>query len=139
MCQEETEEEFYSDDELNQHEAALRREQAESSSKPSKAVTVEQNKSVIDRSKSSDKPSTTLETHPVSTNLPAKPVEAAPAPAPAQQENQKASRPVESQAQPPPVKEARSLVSGSSAKERWLWAYTKILQVGEPDQTVNYV
>ena len=131
MCQEETEEEFYSDDELNQHEAALRREQAESSSKPSKAVTVEQNKSVIDRSKSSDKPSTTLETHPVSTNLPAKPVEAAPAPA--QQENQKASRPVESQAQPPPVKEARSLVSGSSAKERWLWAYTKILQVGESD------
>ena len=147
MCQEETEEEFYSDDELNQHEAALKREQTEASSKPSKAVTVEQNKSVIDRSKSSDKPHTKLETPPVSSNLPAKPVETAPAPAPApagaaaQQENQKASRPgevVENQAQPPPpVKEARSLVSGSSAKERWLWAYTKILQVGETTTVTN--
>ena len=135
MCHEETEEEFYSDDELNQHEAALRREQTlQSSSLASKAV--ELNKSVIERSKSSDKPSTKLDTPPVSTNLPAKPVEATPAPAPApapasvQQENQKPSRPAEVE-EKPPVKEPRSLVSGTTAKERWVWAYTKILQVGE--------
>ena len=134
MCHEETEEEFYSDDELNQHEAALRREQTESSSLASKAV--ELNKSVIERSKSSDKPSTKLDTPPVSTNLPAKPVEATPAPAPApapasvQQENQKPSKPAEV-VEKPPVTEPRSLVSGTTAKERWVWAYTKILQVGD--------
>ena len=123
MCQEETEEDFYSDDELNQHEAALRREQTETSSQPSKAV--ELNKSVIDRSKSSDhtKPHSKLETPPV---------EAAPAPAPApvQQEIQKPSKPAEV-AESEGAKEARSLVSGRRAKERWVWAYTKILQVGE--------
>ena len=124
MCQEETEEEFYSDDELNQHEAALRREQTEASSKASKAV--EQDKSVIDRSKPSDKPATKLDTAPVSVK-PAEP----PAPAPVQHENQKPSKPAEVEVEKPPVKEPRKLVSGTRAKERWVWAYTKILQVGE--------
>ena len=150
MCQEETEEEFYSDDELNQHEAALRRQQTEleSSSKPAKAV--ELNKSVIDieRSKSSDKPTTKLETpQPVSTNLSTKPVEVAPAPAPApasvQDETRKPSKPAEvaeSQgAKEPAVKEPRSLESGSRAKERWVWAYTKILQVGQQSDVVSHV
>ena len=122
MCQEETEEEFYSDDELNKHEAVLRREQTEASAKPSKAV--EQDKSVIDRSKPSDKPATKLDTAPVSVKPPE-----APAPAPVQPE--KPSKPAEVEAEKPPVKEPRSLVSGTRAKERWVWAYTKILQVGE--------
>ena len=146
LHQEETEEDFYSDDELNQHEAALRREQTEVSSKPSKAV--ELNKSVIERSKSSDKPTTKLETpQPVSTNLSTKPVEVAPAPAPApasvQDETQKPSKPAEvaeSQgAKEPAVKEPRSLESGSRAKERWVWAYTKILQVGQQSDVVSHV
>ena len=83
-------------------------------------------------------------TPPVSSNLPAKPVEATPAAAPApaavaavQEENQKPSRPAEVEkktdlvVERPPVKEPRSLVSGRTAKERWVWAYTKILQVGD--------
>ena len=136
LCQEETEEEFYSDDELNQHEAALRKEQSEPSPKPAKAV--EQNKSVIDieRSKSSEKPNTKPETPPVPTNLPAKPVEEA---APAQ-ESQKPSKPevtvTESQAVKPAVKEPRSLTCGTKPRERWLWAYTKILQVGETSRSI---
>ena len=132
MCQEETEEEFYSDDELNQHEAALRRQQTESSSKPAKAV--ELNKSVIDieRSKSSEKPDTKLETPPVS----AKPVEEAPAPPESQTKPSKPAEVAETALEVKPVKEPRSLVSGSCARERWAWAYTKIIQVGEiRDQT----
>ena len=130
MCQEEPEEEFYSDDELTQHEAALRRELTESSSKPAKAV--ELNKSVIDieRSKPSDtKPDTKLDTAPASSSLPAKPVEEAPA-APESQAKPP-SKPAEV-AEKPPVKEPpRSLVSGNTPRERWVWAYTKILQVRE--------
>ena len=130
MCQEEPEEEFYSDDELTQHEAALRREQTETSSKPAKAV--EQNKSVIDieRSKSSDtKPDTKLETPPASSSLPAKPVEEAPS-APGSQA-QPPSKPAEV-AEKPAVKESpRSLASGKTPRERWVWAYSKILQVRE--------
>ena len=130
MCQEEPEEEFYSDDELTQHEAALRREQTETSSKPAKAV--EQNKSVIDveRSKSSDtKPDTKLETPPASSSLPAKPVEEAPS-APASQA-QPPSKPAEVTEKPAVKEPPRSLASGKTPRERWVWAYSKILQVRE--------
>ena len=36
-----------------------------------------------------------------------------------------------------PVKEARQLRSGRTPRERWLWAYNKILQVGGRKETVN--
>ena len=148
LLAQEREEAFYSDDELSKQEEILRREEQEQS-KPCKAVV--QNESVIDPDKRQEpvKPET----------APTKEKKKLPRPQNYEQGwyqdydgnwlNELDKEDVEYEDSVPAVstqdsknvsfgqepakedaREPRQLVSGRSAKERWLWAYNKILQVG---------